>query len=511
MAELELAPVVILGIDLGTTFSVAATMGEHGRPTVLPNQLGDATTPSEVYFRSASSVLVGRAARAAAATDPDNAVALIKRRMGTECELRFHGVAHTPESVSALILRALVAGATTPVRAVITVPAYFGIREREATFQAARLAGIDVLELLAEPVAAALHYGTAVAESDGAVLVYDLGGGTFDTTVLRVTGAGVTVVATDGDSELGGADWDERVVDHLAEHWPDDDDESFIRQLRVEAEVAKLALSVATECDVRLGAVTVRLDRDTFEQMTADLVDRTMTIVARTLAAAAAKGVRRIDDVVLVGGSSRMPRIAAAVAEQLGIRPRLVEPDFAAALGAAVRAHQLADDRTREGLRAAGGALARIADAPTASVVSRSFGILLDDSYDPNAERRFVRHIVHRNDPLPTSGSAEFATVMPGQYRIRVQVFEQAGDVESAEMADNRRVLDGELRLPAGLPAGSPVTITLRVSADGLLGVTARERTGGGRLELEAYVEGVVDEQRTRRLAHFLTGLTVGQ
>lgn len=141
----------------------------------------------------------------------------------------------------------------------------------------------------------------------------------------------------------------------------------------------------------------------------------------------------------------------------MGVRPGLVEPDFAVALGAAVRAHQLADDRTRAGLRAAGGAMARIADAPTASVVPCSFDILLDDSFDPEGEGQFVRHIGHRNDPLPASGTAEFATVVPGQDRIRVQVFEQAGDVPSDEVAHNRRVLDGALHLPAGLPEGSPV------------------------------------------------------
>lgn len=520
---------MIVGIDLGTTFSLAATIGEHGRPVTLPNQLGETTTPSVVYFESASSVLVGSAAVSAAVTDPENVVTLIKRQMGTECELRYHGVAHTPESVSALILRSVVdaaaarLGDTGAVRAVITVPAYFGIREREATFQAARLAGIDVLELLAEPVAAALHYGTsALSDSDSkAVLVYDLGGGTFDTTVLRVDANGINVVATDGDSELGGADWDARIADHLTRQFADitevdvDDDDLFPQQAILQAETVKRALSTATTRTVRLRsgdtAATVPLDRDTLEQITADLVDRTLAIVARALEAARDRGVPSIGEVILVGGSTRMPAIARAVAERLGIQPRLLEPDLAVAFGAAVRAHQLADERARTSLRRAGGAMARIADAPTASVVPRSFGVLVEDSYDPDALRRFVQHIVHRNEPLPASGTAVFATIVPGQDRVRVQVFEQAGDVPSDELIDNRRVLDGEFRLPPGLPAGTRIEIRLRVSADGLLTLTAGQEGSRDTLELKAYVDGVVDAAETARLAKSLTGMTVRQ
>lgn len=528
---LEVASVVIIGIDLGTTFSAVATMGPTGRPITVRNQLGESTTPSVVYFESASSVLVGTAAQNLAVVDQDNTVALIKRQMGTECELRFHGVPHTPESVSALILRSLVQDAsaclreTGPVRAVITVPAYFGIREREATFQAARLAGIEVLELLSEPVAAALHYGTSgLSDADGgAVLVYDLGGGTFDTTVLRIDASGIGVVATDGDSQLGGADWDERIADFLIDSFSRavdggvdiDEDDMFPQQVLVLAETTKRALSTATTRPVHLRcagrAATVRFDRATLEAICADLVDRTMTIVARTLESAAAKGVRRIDEVVLVGGSTRMPAIAAAVVERLQITPRLVEPDLAVAFGAAVRAHQLADEESRASLRRAGGTMATIADRPTASVVPRSFGVLVEDSNDPSAQRQFIQHIVHRNEPLPASATAVFCTIVPGQDRIRVQVFEQGGDVPSEEVMDNRRVLDGELRAPHGLPAGARIAITLRLSTDGRLSVAARDETSGATLNLQAYVDGVVDVSETRRMAESLTRLTIRQ
>ena len=204
---------MILGIDLGTTYSAVATVEGSGEPRVLANRIGELTTPSVVSFLGPSEVEVGLVAKERRAMDPEGTVALIKRHMGTDYPLRFHGEPHTPESVSALILRALVedgraalgAPADEPVRAVVTVPAYFGIREREATQQAAKAAGIEVLELVAEPVAAALHYGVVEA-SDRTILVYDLGGGTFDCTVLRCTHGTATVLATDGDSHLGGAD-----------------------------------------------------------------------------------------------------------------------------------------------------------------------------------------------------------------------------------------------------------------------------------------------------------------
>jgi len=522
--------VVILGIDLGTTFSAVATVGADGRPVTVPNSLGEPTTPSVVYFESASAVLVGTAAHNAATVDPDNTVALIKRQMGGEFELLFHGVRHTPESVSALILQSLVndaaaaLGRNGPVRAVITVPAYFGIREREATYQAAHLAGIEVLELLSEPVAAALHYGTTELfdGAGGSVLVYDLGGGTFDTTVLRVSRDGVRVVATDGDSRLGGADWDGRIADFLAGHFVDpadgpdlDDDDTFLPEVAAAAETAKRSLSATISRPVvlRCGgvAVTVDFDRATLERLGADLVERTLLIVDRVLDSAAVRGVRRIDQVIMVGGSTKMPAIASAVAERLGRIPKLIEPDLAVVYGAAIRAHQLADDGSRAELRRAGGMLAAIADKPTTSVVPRSFGVLVHDSHDPEGTRRLVMHTVHRNAPLPASATVAFCTIVDGQSRVRVQIFEQAGDLPSDEVTHNRRVLDGELSNLPPLRAGSQIEVTLRVSADGLLSLTAREPRSGVSLDLQAYVDGVVDAGAMDQLAGALTGVRVRQ
>ncbi|MEV6239119.1 Hsp70 family protein [Lentzea sp. NPDC051838] len=513
-----MAVLMILGIDLGTTYTVTAGIDATGRPVTLPNSLGDHTTPSVVHFDSPDRVLVGVAAKNASTVDPDNTVALIKRRMGTELDLFFHGVRHTPESVSALILRGAV-GNATGVRAVITVPAYFGIREREATFQAAALAGIEVLELLSEPVAAALHYSTAVPDSATTTLVYDLGGGTFDTTVLKAGDHGVDVVATDGDSHLGGADWDARIASYLLENFaravPDVDpyeDETFLNEMTSLAEKVKRDLSrvASRKVALRCGGATasVEIDRTTIEAMGVDLVDRTLEITRRVLASARDRGVLRVGAVILVGGSSRMPAIARALHAELGVEPRLVEPDLAVAYGAAIRAHQLAGQSE---LRKAGGRLSAIAQGSTRSVVPRSFGVLVEDSHDPSGQGRLVVHTVHRNDPLPASATTRFSTIVDGQDRVRVQIYEQAGDLPSSDVAHNRRVLDGELSGLPPLAAGSHVEVTLSVSADGLLSVSAREPRSGVTLDLQSYVDGVVDGSAHVELAASLAGVTVSQ
>ncbi|QIZ36257.1 Hsp70 family protein [Saccharopolyspora sp. ASAGF58] len=500
-----MADELVLGIDLGTTYSAVACIVD-GDVEVVRNRLGELTTPSVVHFASAGTAVVGAAARDS--LDPENTVELIKRRMGTVFELMFHGARHTPESVSALILRSLVDDAIArfgpheTVRAVITVPAYFGIREREATLQAARLAGIDVLEVLSEPAAAALHYATQ-AES-GAALVYDLGGGTFDTTVLRVAVGEVHVVATDGDSRLGGTDWNERIAEHLADAFArefpdaDPDDEDFQQQLRDVTEQVKRQLSTVTgrRVGLRCGAdaASFDIDRKTLEDLGADLVDRTLRIVDRALAAAAEKGVSRIDEVLLVGGATKMPAIRTALQAHLGRAPKIVDPDLAVVSGAAVRARRLASSQA--GART------------TAAVVPRSFGVLIEDSHDEKL-RSFTEHLVHRNEPLPAVATARFATIVDRQRSVRIQVFEQSGDVPSPEVEHNRRVLDGEFAGLPPLPAGSVIEVTLRVSADGLLAVTAREPLGGAALDLEAYVDGVVDGAETDQLAKTIAGLSV--
>jgi molecular chaperone DnaK len=519
---------LVVGIDLGTTYSAIASVNDRGEPVVLPNAVGTETTPSNIFFESAGRVLVGQAAKEAAVTAAESTIGMIKRQMGNEYPLNFFGVEHSPESLSALILRSLVAdalkvtGQSGPVRAVITVPAYFGVREREATHQAAVLAGIDVLELLSEPVAATVAYGMH-ASGDSAVAVYDLGGGTFDTTVLVIDSHGIAVVATDGDATLGGADWDERVFGHLLEAFcavstdsgdAASGDEGFLAELLLVAERVKRDLTARTSrrVVVRRGqeTVTVDLTRTAFEAMTRDLLDRTFTIVARNLASAEARGMASIDAAILVGGSSRMPIVAAGLTERFGWRTRSVEPDFAVAKGAAIRAHQLAGGSHLARLAHPGGTTSAVARLTMRSVVPRSFGLLVHDSHDPAGERCFIDHVVHRNDPLPVSGAtARFATITDNQQAVRIEIMEQAGEVESADPVHNRRVLDGELTGLPDLPAGSPIDVAFELGLDGRLSVSVTEPGSGVALHLVGYIDGVLDTPAHKKLAERLSVITV--
>lgn len=511
---------MILGIDLGTTYCAVATPTEAGRPRILPNSVGELTTPSCVHFAGAGDAVVGSAAKEELRADPDNTVALVKRHMGTDYPMAFHGLTHTPESVSSILLRALVADARAelgvpgdePVRAVVTVPAYFGLREREATQQAAELAGIEVLELVAEPVAAALHYGVA-DRSDRTMLVYDLGGGTFDCTVLRCTDGSVTVLATDGDSSLGGADIDQRLagmlLDRLAEELPADadhpgDDVGIVEEALGLAETAKRSLSSKQTHRVQLrhGGVVARIEVDRAMVVAAsqDLVDRSMSIVERLLTTT---GNACIDEVLLVGGSSRLPSIAEVITARFGRAPLLTDPELAVALGAAVRAERLAHPAALRGTTAA--------PSQAVAVLPRAVGVLVRDSHDPAGLREFVAHVVAANTPLPATVSAPFATILDRQQSVRIQVYEQAGAIASEELAHNRRVLDGEFTGLPELPAGARIDVMVAVGLDGRLSVTARDELGRTELRLEAYMEGVVDGATAQALAAGVGGLRIRQ
>jgi molecular chaperone DnaK len=534
----------VVGIDLGTTNSVVATVDDSGSVVVLPNADGGQITPSVVYFESDGTVLVGSEAVRETAFDPDNGVRLVKRSMGTEFPLHIRGQQHTPESISALILRQLVSAAVggsanaEKVSAVITVPAYFGTAEREATHQAGVIAGLDVMELLDEPVAAATHYGL-VTGGDRTVLVYDLGGGTFDTTILRIDDGAVRVLATDGHHKLGGADVDQRLLDLVMERLAetvsaeevDDlaDDQAWLADLVLDVEAAKKDLSKVTSREILArtprGRAAVTITRSDLDMACSDLYYTTAEIIERVLdAAGLARGL--IDEVIMVGGSSRIPVLGQRLAEMLGKVPQLVDPDLAVAKGAALRAHRLAGSTQMSALAAR-----RAADAPQGGtspsagrqsrglsagpgavtpVTPRAVGILIEDSHDPTGKRAFIAHMVTANTPLPVDKTEHrFGTILRDQGSARIQVYEQSGPVLSPEVEHNRRVLDGELTGLGKLPAGSVIQITLRIAVDGRLTVIAHEPRSRRELTLEAFVEGVIDSAETQRLTEMVRHMKV--
>lgn len=514
----------VYGIDLGTTFSCLAQVGPDGRAEVVPLMDGSLTLPSVVLFLGGDDYLTGEPARAQARALPDDVCTLAKRRMG-DGDWRFvaRGRSWSAPAVSSLVLRALVndtaLGTATPVTdVVITVPAYFGDEERRATVLAGEYAGLRVLDVISEPIAAALSYGFARLGGAPAVeetaLVYDLGGGTFDVTVVELADKRVAVVSVDGDHELGGADWDEKVAVHLSQLFlaahPDAedplDDSAGAQRLVLAAEQAKRALTdspstvVTIEHDGRRHDAT--LTRAELEQLTAGLLERTLQLTRQAVASARDRGVSRIDRVLLVGGSSRMPVVAERLAAELGVPAELSDPDLAVAKGAALygekhsyerlvvadlvtrgqlrdgdRAVEASDAdldaacaRLGESLGVAGAQVRRTIEVQVLNVCSRGFGVLaVGDHGDLDAV-----FLVHRDDRLPVAVRRSFGTMRDDQDTVTIRVVEQGGGTESRRPEDNKVIVDAEITgIPPGYPAGSAIEIRLAMGFDGILRVTA--------------------------------------
>ncbi|REE97202.1 Hsp70 family protein [Thermomonospora umbrina] len=513
------------GIDLGTTYSCIAYMDAAGRPVIAKNAVGEDTTPSVVYFETPENVVVGADAKKSALLDPDRVVQLIKRQMGEKLELEFDGVPHTPESISGLILKELARAAAELTHeevkdVVITVPAYFGVQERQATRNAGEIAGLNVLNMVPEPVAAALHYEAMGGEDNRTILVYDLGGGTFDTTVIRLEGSDVHVVCTDGNHRLGGADWDDRIADHLLEGFLAENpgstaasSEDFLQEIALAAEELKKGLSrtLTRRHNMRFdgGVARVELSRERFEELTADLLEQTLEITARTVAAAAERGVHSFDDVLLVGGSTRMPAVEAGLRERFGFEPKLYDPDLAVAKGAArfaliesikLRFADEADEaesldesavaEVADQLNLDATEVRRLAGKRVTSAVPRAFGVKVLVGKKP--ERFAIQHVLKANTALPATPDPErLGTAWPNQTEVDVEIWEQAGPVESENLADNKKIGEGTISGMPPLPEGSPLDVTFGMDEMGTLRVYAIELTTRKDLEIELKIEGL--------------------
>ncbi len=520
------------GIDLGTTYSCIAWVDDAGRATVIKNALGEDLTPSVVYFESADSVVVGREAKNVAKLHPKLVVSLIKREMGEELELSFHGETQTPETISSLILRELANAAAAQTReavrdVVITVPAYFGVAQREATRNAGRIAGLNVLNVVPEPVAAALHYGAMGKGDERTILVFDLGGGTFDTTVIKLAGDDIHVVCTDGDHHLGGADWDDKIADFLLARFRDEnpdsaagDSEQFLQELALAAEDMKKALSAVKSRRYSMrfdgASCTAELTRAEFEAMASDLLERTMTITERTIETAKSKGISSFDEVLLVGGCSRVPAVAAALRERFEFEPRLIDPDQAVAKGAALfaliqsvkidlpdaeegakpevyeaKVEEVADKTgfTVERVR-------RLAGTTVRDVVPRAVGVKIIHLDDPDHPTFSISHLLEANRPLPASpDTQQFYTAYPDQVAINIEIWEQAGAVSSSDLADNTKIGEGRISDLPPLPRNSPIDVTFKMSEMLLLRVEAVEIKTGKKLKMELQIRGLSEAQ----------------
>ena len=520
------------GIDLGTTYSCISYCDNSGHAKVIRNATGDETTPSAVYFEDAENIVVGRYAKDVAKLYPESVVSLIKREMGTNWEREFNGRVHTPESVSAIILRKLAeyAGQETGVTVsdvVITVPAYFGVAEREATRRAGELAGLKVLNVIQEPIAAALHYEAELAAREQNILVFDLGGGTFDTTVIKVANGDVRAVCTDGDNRLGGADWDDKLQDFLMENFLEEnpgsaaaDDDAFAQEQLTAAEDIKKSLSAVTSRRhvMRFGSEFCRVEvtRAELENLTSVLLDRAMDITARIVQTAQDSGIDQFDSVLLVGGSSRMPAVAVRLREQFGFNARLHEPEQAVAKGAArfavletvrrrlpapgdaasAAASDAQVDAVADQLGMSAEMVRHLAEKTVTSVVPRAVGVRVlveDDSASGTAgKRRLISHILEANRPLPAGPDTHnYVTAEQNQTSVLIEIWEQAGAVASPELADNTKIGQGAItRLPE-LPKGSPIDVTFNMSATGVLSVEAIELRTKRRLKFDLQIKGL--------------------
>ena len=456
-----------VGIDLGTTNSVVAVL-EGGEPSVIANAEGNRTTPSIVAFKS-EEVLVGELAKRQAITNPDNTVRSIKRHIGTDWKEKFEDKEYTPQEISARILQKLKRDAEAYLgddvtEAVITVPAYFNDAERQATKEAGQIAGLNVLRIINEPTAASLAYGLENNE-DQKILVFDLGGGTFDVSILEISEGVFEVKSTSGDSKLGGDDWDQRVMDWLIDKFKSSTgidlskDKMAVQRIQEGAEKAKIELSSTSETEINLPFITAndagpqhlleKLSRSEFEKITADLVERTKAPVENALSDAGMQ-YSDIDHIILVGGSTRMPSVQQLVKSLTGKDPHKgVNPDEVVASGAAIQAGVLKGD---------------VKDVLLLDVTPLTLGV--------ETKGGIMTKMIERNTTIPTKRSEVFSTAENNQTQVEIHILQGEREMAAGNKSLGRFTLTD---IPAAMAGTPQIEVTFDIDANGIVNVNAKD------------------------------------
>lgn len=535
----------VYGIDLGTTYSCIAYVDEHGKATVVPNADNQLTTPSVLYFESEQNIVVGETAKEVAEVHPDQVVSMVKRVMGDgQWTAEFYGHSYTPQEISSHILRKVVEDAQANTAhdikdVVITVPAYFGLNQKEATKQAGELAGLNVLYVIPEPTAAAIAYGMEQGEAQ-TILVYDLGGGTFDITVIEVNDGAITVICTGGDHQLGGKDWDEALASYFAQCFADEtgvdmdelsEDKETWQELLNSAEKCKKALSTRESIMEKIShdgdKVKVELTREKFAEITHGLLERTFSLTEQLLETAKDKGHSNIDQLLLVGGSSYMPQVKEGLESRFPMETRLFDPNQSVAKGAALfgykcfldqqikiviaeqtgqsvdqvdveQVSQEQMDQAQSQVAADHGialpGLQKMTSATITNVTSKSFGIVVIDQNDNEC----VKNLIVVDDVVPATITQKFVTHTDNQEGVDlrcIESIERTGENDVFGYDPSQQIGQAELKFTHGLPQGSPVEITFALAADGLLSIHAKDLTTHRELDAAFHTESILSRE----------------